>query len=694
MRWTALTTSGVGPCARGGHSATVIGESVYVLGGCSFRSSTTDLAIHSNEVYVLDLRSLAWSTPATGGGAAMAPRYAHTATQVPATRNLCVFGGYNPKDGYLGDVWILSTASMTWYAPAVKGQAPAPRYAHSATVIGNLIYVFGGCAEAMCFRDIWTLDTAKMEWSKVHTKGGTPPAPRAYHAAAAVGSSLLVFGGRAGNQYFNDLFMFDTATLVWTRVDHRGAVPPEVAYPTATVVNDKLLLFGGMDGRVCFGSLHCLSLSTMTWEKVVAEGEAPSARHKHASCSFGQCSLVVGGMGYPPLSFGDAYVLDYGASPPAAAAPASTAPEPAASSPAAAATMMSRNSSPPFQPPAKRAAISPSPPVLPTVQKPVSADFVADARVRRLQQECDELKADLAKCMREVDSLSGSQLEGMSYAELEAAEAAHYEALKRISAAKRDLMEQAIRKARDEARAALDGQQPMQADAGAKSRPSQSPPPASAASGELQRRLEEIQKAGVSEDMEVVPKAVGVGWGTVETVEFETAHSVSSVPSAGVAPVGLGERQVCVTKERVEGYERRREPERKGVSRIPEEQRREILMRAGVPDSVIEEESRVIDRIAKSRLESLSSPTENPLPAARLGDAALLEALARLGAGDDRNALAALGVPAPSDAWPPAGPLDLSGVAEGHALAAACAALDAFVTENFTGPVTSGAARR
>eukprot|EP00727_Mastigamoeba_balamuthi_P010689 m51a1_g6242 hypothetical protein (773) ;mRNA; f:14739-17992 len=79
--------------------------------------------------------------------------------------------------------------------------------------------------------------------------------------------------------------------------------------------------------------------------------------------------------------------------------------------------------------------------------------------------------------------------------------------------------------------------------------------------------------------------------------------------------------------------------------------------------------------------------------AARLGDAALLEALARLGAGDDRNALAALGVPAPSDAWPPAGPLDLSGVAEGHALAAACAALDAFVTENFTGPVTSGAAR-
>lgn len=33
---------------------------------------------------------------------------------------------------------------MTWSKPQIRGQTPLPRSLHSATVIGNKMYVFGG----------------------------------------------------------------------------------------------------------------------------------------------------------------------------------------------------------------------------------------------------------------------------------------------------------------------------------------------------------------------------------------------------------------------------------------------------------------------------------------------------------------------------------------------------------------------
>lgn len=61
-------------------------------------------------------------------------------------------------------------------------------------------------------------------------------------------------------------------------------------------------------------------------------------------------------------------------------------------------------------------------------------------------------------------------------------------------------------------------------------------------------------------------------------------------------------------------YERRREAERKGVMRVPEEQRKVILMENGTSEESLEEEARSLNKINWGRLESMASPTENPLP--------------------------------------------------------------------------------
>lgn len=44
----------------------------------------------------------------------------------------------------LGDLWQLDIESMTWSKPYVDGIPPLPRSLHSATLINNKMYVFGG----------------------------------------------------------------------------------------------------------------------------------------------------------------------------------------------------------------------------------------------------------------------------------------------------------------------------------------------------------------------------------------------------------------------------------------------------------------------------------------------------------------------------------------------------------------------
>jgi hypothetical protein len=111
-----------------------------------------------------------------------------------------------------------------------------------------------------------------------------------------------------------------------------------------------------------------------------------------------------------------------------------------------------------------------------------------------------------------------------------------------------------------------------------------------------------------------VQKANNVGFGFVKTREFTPAQGLG-VPSMGSAPLGLGFSSTQEdTEELLEGYEKRREVERKGVSRIPEDERKNILMDSGTSEESLEEEARQLNLLNWGRLESMASPTENPLP--------------------------------------------------------------------------------
>ncbi|KAJ9079797.1 hypothetical protein DSO57_1031799 [Entomophthora muscae] len=101
--------------------------------------------------------------------------------------------------------------AMYWRKIADRGERPPhPLRAHSATLVRDKIVIFGGCNTQACYNDVYVFDTDTMYWSRPQTTG-TPPSPRRAHSATLVsGLGIIVFGGGNSSSYYNDLHILDT----------------------------------------------------------------------------------------------------------------------------------------------------------------------------------------------------------------------------------------------------------------------------------------------------------------------------------------------------------------------------------------------------------------------------------------------------------------------------------------------------
>ena len=88
-------------------------------------------------MHIFDLTTETYSE-ADVSGTKPPPMYWHTATIVNENGSMLVFGGeYN----YEGDAYSLDLTSMNWSS---IDNVQYMRYEHSADLIGNSIYLFGG----------------------------------------------------------------------------------------------------------------------------------------------------------------------------------------------------------------------------------------------------------------------------------------------------------------------------------------------------------------------------------------------------------------------------------------------------------------------------------------------------------------------------------------------------------------------
>ncbi|KDN45729.1 galactose oxidase [Tilletiaria anomala UBC 951] len=242
--------------------------------------------------------SAAGSTPVSGGGSY--PHYPWSTVRVSAPR-LPSAPGVSPAP----------PPAMYWSRAPVHGTVPKRAFrAHTANLVEEVLWLFGGCDSKGCFRELWCFDTETMCWSKPKVTGDVPP-PRRAHSSCMMDRMLFVFAGGDGPHYFNDLYVFDTVSLRWTKPVVYGATPSPRRAHTANAYEGHMIVFGGGNGVGALNdvySMDCSNLSSLEWKKWDCKGKIPIGRGYHTSNVVDGKLIVIGGSdGH--MSFNDIHVL-------------------------------------------------------------------------------------------------------------------------------------------------------------------------------------------------------------------------------------------------------------------------------------------------------------------------------------------------------------------------------------------------
>ena len=177
---------------------------------------------------------------------------------------------------------MLDTEAMAWEPLKVDGVLPPPRGNHSAVVVSERLWLFGGdSAHAAALpHPVWSLQLSAhphspTAWAAVSATGEPAP-PSCDHAAVAIGARVLLLGGSSsepsGYLPFHRIPIFHTDTLQWSRMTCGGSVPSSRAGHVAAAVpigavggGHSVYIFGGGNSATGFDDLHVLSTSTLRW---------------------------------------------------------------------------------------------------------------------------------------------------------------------------------------------------------------------------------------------------------------------------------------------------------------------------------------------------------------------------------------------------------------------------------------------
>lgn len=166
---------------------------------------------------------------------------------------------------------------MYWSRAPVSGQGHPALRAHTTTIIGSNIYVFGGCDSRACFNDLYVLDADAFHWSRPYVSGEIPVPLRAM-TCTAVGKKLVIFGGGDGPAYYNDVYVLDTVNFRWTKPKIQGdRVPSKRRAHTSCLYKNGIYVFGGGDGVRALNDIWRLDvsdLSKMSWKLISSPSES------------------------------------------------------------------------------------------------------------------------------------------------------------------------------------------------------------------------------------------------------------------------------------------------------------------------------------------------------------------------------------------------------------------------------------
>jgi len=298
--WIKAEQKGVIPEIRASAATAVYGRKMYLFGGY-------EVSIYKNDFFALDLDTLHWSRiHLTSTTSCPMPGQRAMASLTLVGTKLVLFGGiYCASNGtcvelndvHHYDIFKSEIRSMD----SATGTLPPARYGHTSTLFGSKVLVFGGAAWPNLYNDIFYYDVYDNHWTMAQN---LPPYSRKQHTMHIYyptpnTPTVVAFGGKHGSGgYSQNIHQYDINAARWSHPDAKGNVIPPVGHHASLIKdNATLVVFGGYNGVESSRDVYMADLATTTWEKVETTGEAPSPRHGHAvTTNAGHDFLLFGGV--------------------------------------------------------------------------------------------------------------------------------------------------------------------------------------------------------------------------------------------------------------------------------------------------------------------------------------------------------------------------------------------------------------
>ncbi|KAF6211887.1 hypothetical protein GE061_012404 [Apolygus lucorum] len=271
--WKPRNTTGDIPRRTSGSSAAVLDDHLYIFGGM-IEFAENNMPRHQSYLYRLHIPSLVWKKLSPRG---INPPRSDKGVSWAYNNKIYFFGGYGPRPD-------LSTIDYVFQADI----------ANSNGRMGWNNNFFG-------------YDPSTNSWFKPNTKGVTPD-PRAAHSACLVNNRAFMFGGRLGETRTNDLYFINMDTLTWSRNVNTAtnADGPEGRSWLSFnfVTKHKAVVYGGLRqyGMPAMDYWECDfsdNYESLTWTKCVTPIE-PRVWHQAAFCENTHELVIVGGVSKSP----------------------------------------------------------------------------------------------------------------------------------------------------------------------------------------------------------------------------------------------------------------------------------------------------------------------------------------------------------------------------------------------------------
>ena len=197
----------------------------------------------------------------------------------PVGHRLVGFGGRVPG-GELNDVWALDLNAMRWLnLTPDSGPAPTPRWSHNAVYdpAGQRMLVWSGRRGGTFYNDVWAFDLNEHTWTELVASN---PIPNMRYGTAAVfdplAGHLMTFAGFTDEGRFDDTWRFDPGSARWRQLSP-ASNPGLRCLHSASYDSraHRMLIYGGQRGSSRLGDLWALDLSAGEWVELKPASPPP-----------------------------------------------------------------------------------------------------------------------------------------------------------------------------------------------------------------------------------------------------------------------------------------------------------------------------------------------------------------------------------------------------------------------------------